>query len=155
MLLHSKHKKLWRLVAVFAMAVVASSPCVAQNCDSLVRPKFASVPQVYDQQPAQKIQHYCNFAYNAFYWSDTLPQNAVVYDIADVSNKVSGQHISQNKIINLNTFSYYAYNFDEFQYRNYYQFICFRVGAGNPARYLVLRDYNTIMNITLQLEMNQ
>lgn len=155
MLLHSKHKKLYSLVAVFVMAVAALSPCTAQNCDSLVRPKFASSPGIYEQLPPQKIQHYCLFAYNAFYWSDTLPQNAVVYDITDVSNKTTGQHIAQSKIINLNTFSYYAYNFDEFQYRNYYQFICFRVGAGNRARYLVLRDYNTIMKITLQLETNQ
>lgn len=154
MLLHSKHKKLWSFVAVFAMAVVASSPCVAQNCDSLVRPKFASVPQVYDQQPAQKIQHYCNFAYNAFYWSDTFPQNAVVYNISDVSSKATGQALSQNVNIDRNTFSYYAYNFDEFQYRHYYDFIYFRVNVGNGVRYLVLRDINTIFGICAQIENN-
>lgn len=151
----NKYSKLRYLVAVVAMMVAAVQIGFAQNCDSLVRPKFASVPQVYDQQPPQKIQHYCHFAYNAFYWSDTLPQNAVVYNISEVSHKITGQHISQNKIINLNTFSYYAYNFDEFQYRNYYQFICFRVGSGNAAQYLVLRDFNTIMNICLRLEENQ
>ena len=154
MLLHSKHKKLWFFVAVFVASVVGLSPCRAQNCDSLVRPKYVTAPQVLDQLPQHKIQFYCNFAYNAFFWSDTLPQDAVVYNITDVSHKITGQHITQNTIIDRNTFSYYAYDFDEFQYRHYYQFIYFHVGDGNVAKYLVLRDINTIFNVCGQLMNN-
>ncbi len=154
MSLHRKHNKLQLFVALFVMATAVCGTTVAQNCDSLVQPKFATTPQVFDQLPQHKVQFYCNFAFNAFFWSDTLPQNAVVYEISEVSHKISGQNLSQNTVIERNTFSYYAYNFDDFQYRHYYQYICFKVGNGNPAKYLVLRDYNTIMNICMQLEEN-
>ena len=152
MLKGNNHIRLWCMVAV--LAITAANACVAQNCDSLVRPKFANVPGVYEQQPQQKIQHYCHFAYNALYWSDTLPQNAVVYNISDVSSKATGQNLPQNVNIDRNTFSYYAYDFDVFQHRHFYDFIYFRVNVGNGVRYLVLRDINTIYRICAQLENN-
>ena len=152
MLKGNKCNRLWCVVAVFVIAAV--NTCVAQDCESLVRPKFASVPGVYEQQPQQKIQHYCHFAYNAFYWSDTLPQNAVVYNISDVSSKATGQNLAQNVSIDRNTFSYYAYNFEDFQYRHYHDFIYFRVNVDGGVRYLVLRDINTIFGICAQIENN-
>lgn len=152
MLKGNKRNKLWCVVAVFVIA--ALNTAVAQNCDSLVQPKFADAPGYFSQLPQHKIQHYCNFAHSAFYWSDTLPQNAVVYNISDVSSKATRRHISQNANINLEFFSYYAYNFDEFQYRHYHDFIYFRVNVGNGIKYLVLRDINTIFGICARIENN-
>lgn len=142
------------LLMILATVLMATNSATAQNCDSLVQPKFADVPGYYNQLPQQKIQFYCNFAYNAFYWSDTLPQNAVVYNISDVTCKATGTHIAQNANINLDIFSYYAYNFYDFQALHYNDFIYFRVGAGTSVRYIVLRDYNSIMHICMQLEQN-
>ena len=142
------------LLMLLATVLTVANRAAAQNCNSLVQPKFADAPGIYNQLPQHKIQFYCNFAYNAFYWSDTLPQNAVVYNISDVTCKATGTNIAQNQTINLDFFSYYAYNFDEFQNRNYHSFIYFRVGMGTSVRYLVLRDFNTIMNICMQLEQN-
>ena len=152
MLRYTKHKRMLSFATL--LMIMAIGTCAAQDCESLVRPKFDGTPGVYDQLPQQKIQHYCNFAHNAFYWSDTLPQNAVTYNISDVRSKSSGQHLPQNTSIDLRSFSYYAYDFEDFQHRHYHDHIYFKVGSGTGIRYLALRDINTIYQICGQLENN-
>ncbi len=129
------------LVATLMMAV---SGMKAQDCDAIMLPFFrgnVAAMNNYKYQAPDKFEYRCTYARSAFIESDTIPSNVSVYDISQVQNRHTAEYLPQDFVIDLNTLSYYAYNFDYFQslHRSVEEMICFRTpGSAHP--YLVLRS---------------
>ena len=91
--------------------------------------------------PTDKLVYRCCYAQAAFYESDTIPAGADVFSIQVVQKKSDGSHIAEDFVVDLNTFSFYAYNFDIMQ-RNYQEsnkVLCFLTPSSTHP-YLVLRS---------------
>lgn len=108
-----------------------------QDCHSLVSPHFSE--EIYRILPQEKLEYYCFYAQSAFYKTDALPDSAIVYNISDVVCNETNQPLPQNVVIDLNTFSVYAYNFYDFQHRHWGKEIYFET-ADSDNKYLVLRS---------------
>ncbi len=130
------------ILICFAMTVKA------QDCYKLVSPNFSEA--VYNSTPADKLDYYCKVAQASFYKTNTLPTNAIVYQISAVVNKRTNENLSQSVEINLDTFSVFAYNFDTYRYRHWNQEVYFE--TSDPVnRYLVLRTEKDINNIVVEM----
>lgn len=130
------------ILICFAMTVKA------QDCYKLVSPNFSE--EVYNNTPADKLDFYCKFAQAAFYKTNTLPANAIVYPISAVVNKRTNENLSQSVQINLDTFSVYAYNFDTFRYRHWKKEVFFET-SDTVNRYLVLRTEGDMYDIATEM----
>ncbi|MDY6288218.1 MAG: hypothetical protein SPM02_02085 [Bacteroidales bacterium] len=112
----------------------------AQNCDKLLQPYYERNNYNPEDYPIEKADWRCRFARAAFYFTNSLPKNAIVYNITDVTNYLTGKKIGRDYVVDLDEMSYYAYNFDYFQYTNDKKTVYFRLNNGD-YRYLVLRSY--------------
>ncbi len=106
--------KTFKLLAVVCIFCGVSGIANAQDCHKLVSPLFSS--EAYNGMPQEKIDYYCRFARSAFYMTSTLPKDAIVYKITEVSDKKTNEKLLSAVKIDLNTFSYYAYEFDVSKY---------------------------------------
>ncbi len=143
-------KRLVLIVAVVMMAVGAQ----AQNCDSIMLPYFrwnTEQMERYLMQAPEKFEYRCQYARNAFYESDTMPTGVILYDIADVQDKFTGETLPANYVVDLNTLSYYRYNFAWFQLvnRDVEETICFQT-PGSTHPYLVVRSIMEMREVTDQ-----
>ncbi|MBP3763952.1 MAG: hypothetical protein J6I49_08785 [Bacteroidales bacterium] len=130
---------------VLALVLAASFAGVkAQNCEVLLLPYFGNDAErmaEYQSSVPDKFAWRCAYARSAFYESDTVPAGAALYNISEVQDRQSGNHLSAQTVIDLSTFSYYAYNFYTFQvsFPTGAQTLCFATpGSAHP--YLVLRS---------------
>ena len=128
------------LVAAAIMAIGVSG-LRAQDCNAIMLPFFNGDAERLAAYPAEKLEWRCQYARNAFYWSDTVPEGAVVKSITEVVNRQTGIRMTADVQINLNTLSYYAYNFNDIQliYPKPNVTICFST-PGSEHPYLVLRS---------------
>jgi len=113
----------------------------AQNCDAIMLPYFGGDSDEMASYPAEKLQWRCQYARNAFYVSDVVPEDAIVKSIADVVDRSTGNHLDKNFVVDLNTLSYYGYNFEDMQHQtlDVHAVICFET-PGSEHPYLVLRS---------------
>ena len=129
---------------ILAVAVLAMAGAKAQSCETIMLPFFNYDTASMRDYPEGKLEWRCNFAKGAFYVSDTVPAGAEVYDISEVKDR-KGKNLTDAFVVNLETLSYYAYNFNQFQLR--YRFgdktICFRT-PGSVHAYLVLRPLDEL-----------
>lgn len=112
----------------------------AQDCQAILLPYFGSVQRM-QACPADKQQYHCIWARAAFYESDTLPTDAELHSITEVKHKATGVALPADYVVDLNTLSYYAYNFYEgfqAQYRRNDRTFCFSTPKSTHP-YLVLR----------------
>lgn len=128
------------LLALMCTAIGSWGHVQAQNCDKLLAPYFERNNRTPEEYPIEKANQICRFARAAFYFTDKLPENAVVFNITDVTNYLTGKKISRDYVVDLEEMSYYAYNFDYFQNTNDKRTIYFRLTNGK-YRYLALRSY--------------
>ena len=99
----------------------------AQDCEAIVRPYFQANNINPDDLVAEKYEWRCHFSYNAYL--------------------VTKEHPSGNITIDLNTFSYWQYDFIEFQVQDYHKTIYFRTGSRSTP-YLALRCWDEIYDRT-------
>ncbi|MBR4505727.1 MAG: hypothetical protein IKP21_03030 [Bacteroidales bacterium] len=138
-------KRIFFIVAMLMTTVGMN----AQDCATIMLPFFGGDQERMAEYPAEKLEWRCNYARNAFYVTDEIPAKAVLYTIDEVKDKWTGEALPRNFSVNLNTFSYYAYNFIDIQHRfkDLNTTICFET-PGSEHRYLVLRSLNDIYNRT-------
>lgn len=134
-----------KLVIIATLMLVAGG-LKAQDCEALMLPYFrGNVEQMneYRDNAPEKFMYRCVFAQAAFYESDTIPAGAEVMDISKVVEYATGKFLSNDIVIDLNTFSFYAYNFDAIQVRNnsFTERTCFATPRSRHP-YLVLRSAN-------------
>ena len=131
------------------MLVVGAVGLKAQDCYSIVLPYYNGDSAYLDSYPVEKLEWRCQYARNAFYWSDIVPTGAVEKSLAQVRNRQTGEYMTDGSEIDLNTISYYAYTFVDLQYeyRETTVTIYFATpGAAHP--YLVLRSIDEMYRRT-------
>jgi len=132
------------VVALFVMLAM-SGKGLAQNCEAIVTPYLTLHGYTQANYPADKFEYRCTFSQNAFYLCDSVPQDATTFPITMLTNLVEKAYVPANFVVDLNTFSYYAYNFMAFQKEDYHRTIYFVLGEGNAHHYLAVRCYDETM----------
>ena len=131
-------------LVVFAALFMAAFGAYAQDCEAIMLPFFkGNMEKLNDHRniAPDKFEWRCTYATAAFIESDTIPTGLAVYNISEVRSLATGETLSENFVVDLNTLSYYAYDFFMFQGRHYSveERVCFRTpGSAHP--YLVLRS---------------
>ena len=133
-------KKLVIIAALFMAAIGAN----AQDCEAIMLPYFRGNVQNmenYRDWAPEKFDYRCIYAQAAFYVSDTVPAGMEVFSIKDVRDKITGAALPGDFVVDLNTLSYYAYNFGDFQVRknSIMEGACFSTPSSEHP-YLVLRS---------------
>ena len=133
-------KKLVIIAALFMAAIGAK----AQDCEAIMLPYFRGNVQNmenYRDWAPEKFDYRCIYAQAAFYVSDTVPAGMEVFSIKDVRDKITGAALPGDFVVDLNTLSYYAYNFGDFQVRknSIMEGACFSTPSSEHP-YLVLRS---------------
>ena len=140
---------------LLGMFVVTASMASAQNCAALLEPYFGSAEKTaqFAQENPEKFDYHCCRARAAFYESDVVPEGAILRSITEVRNRITGESLPADFVVNLNTLSYYAYNFYEgFQAQHYYGNVtyCFSTPASTHP-YLVLRSIDDANEVGEQM----
>ena len=121
----------------------------AQNCDAIVLPYFNGDKVKMADYPADKLDYRCQYSRNAFYVSDTVPDEAEVRSLTELQNKMTGERLTENFVVDLETLSYYAYTFLNLQ-QQYWRgnvVLCFPTPKSEHP-YLVLRSLEEIGRLT-------
>ena len=136
-------------ITVIAALLLCTAGLKAQECDAIMLPYFhnnRARMEEYKAKAPDKFDYRCTYARAAFYESDTIPAGVDVFCISEVKNVFTGESLPTNFVVNLNTLSYYSYDFSGIQMRHPSgsREACFSTpGSAHP--YLVLRtiDYMT------------
>ena len=144
---------------LLGMLVMAASMVSAQNCAALLLPYFGSAELTaqFAQDHPEKFNYHCCEARAAFYESDTVPAGAELRSITEVRDKETGVALSADFVVDLNTLSYYAYNFYEgFQAHHYYGNVtyCFSTPSSSHP-YQVLRSIDDMKAEAMKLFENR
>lgn len=136
-------------IVFLALLTAALTGLRAQNCEAIVLPLFNGDKAVLASCPAEKIDYHCRYSRNAFYVSDTVPEWAEMKSLTELRNKMTGETLTNDFVVDLETLSYYAYNFIDLQcqYRETDVVICFRTPKSEHP-YLVLRSLKEIYALT-------
>lgn len=141
--------KKYILLTFAAMFLLMGSRLAAQNCEALVLPHVGNNADMLDKMPQGKFAWYCAFSQNSFYFADQLPEGVVAHNLAEVRNTSTGEYLPTDFVVDLNEFSYYAYNFIDFQIVETPNDVYFTL-VGAEHRYLVVRNRNETKRITDQ-----
>lgn len=136
-------------IILVAILLTTTIGIKAQNCEALLLPHFNNDAAILQSIDDAKLDIMCRYARSAFYESDVIPDGAQVLAITEVKDKFSGLPLTENVVIDLNTLSYYQYNFLDLQhqYTNLWTTICFPTPA-SAHPYLVLRSLNEMYDRT-------
>lgn len=140
------------IAAIAILAIGLTNQSKAQDCRSIVGPLIVLRGIDTNTYPAEKLDNYCQFSQNAFFITNQPPANAIVHDISELTNTVTGERVNQDFIADLNTISYWGYNFYNFRPRGEEGPIYFRMGRGRAVQYLAVRSYNEAMARTTHPE---
>jgi len=143
-------KKILAMV-MFALLLGVVSQLKAQDCNALVLPHVGYNQTMLDEMPAVKIAWYCAFSRNSFFFTNEVPEGAAVYNISDVVNDRTKEHLPVNYVVDVNVMSFYAYNFDHFQSLHFNQKVYFRIG-NSDYHYLGLYSYTETMTRTGEVD---
>ena len=129
-------------IVLAATLMLAFAGLQAQDCEALILPKFQNNREYMERCPTDKQMYYCYVARSAFYESDTIPAGAVVKEIGEVREMWGQGYLPKDYVVNLNTLSYFGYNFEwlQLESRDSWTVLCFRTPA-SAHPYLVLRSY--------------
>lgn len=130
-----------KLIIAAALLLMGSAQLKAQDCKALTLPFFNYDTEAQQNYPFGKLMWRCAYAQSAFYTVDELPAGVQALNISQVVDKKTGRNLDAAIDIDLSTFSYYAYNFSEFQSRNFNNEIYFAT-PGSKFAYLVVRTIN-------------
>ena len=96
------------------LALGCTQKCLAQNCRAIVRPYYITQGIDSTMYPAEKEAYLCQFSQNAFFITQQVPQGVAVHDLDELTNVVTGMKAPKNMEIDLNTLSYWQYDFHRF-----------------------------------------
>lgn len=134
-----------KVFAVALLALIATCfgkiQAQSRDCNAIVLPHVAYNQEVLDEMAPEKIDWYCRYSQSAFFFTNSVPSGAPVYQITDLKNNRTGNYVASDFKVDLNTLSFYAYNFNEYQYRHINDTVYYRLGSNNEARYLGVRTY--------------
>ena len=142
-------------VAVILLGIAANAQNQGQrDCASIVRDYFlvsGNDPNIY---PPDKAEYRCQFSANSFFLTNDAPDGSFIFQFTELTNLITKEHAQPVSSIDLNTFSYYTYNFLDFQAKDYHRTIYFDLD-GNGRHYLAVRPYDEVMDRTANPEKYQ
>lgn len=136
--------------ALVIMMLVHVASASAQDCKAIVLPRLHYDLALYDEMmeySSEKLDDLCTFSKNTFFEADKVPSDAVVYEITDVTFYKDMTRLPKDFVVDLNTLSYYAYDFMAFQMSNYGKTLYFRT-PGSVHKYLGVRSIEEVNSIT-------
>ena len=133
------------LTALVVLALGWADRVQAQDCNAIVRPLCILRDIDTNTYPAEKLQIFCHYSQCAFFITQQLPERAVVNDISVLTNTITGEKVSRNFVADLNTISFWGYDFDKFRPHGWEGPIYFRMGRGSTTQYLGVRTYSEAM----------
>lgn len=147
-----------RKLVIIAALFMAVEGVRAQDCEALMLPYFGNdrvKMENYQAEAPYKYEWRCAFAKTAFYEADDVPADADVFQISEIKDKFTGNYLSANYVVDLNTLSYYGYTFHDFQlrYPNGNKTLCFAT-PGSVHPYLVLRSIEDMHRLTNEMTNN-
>lgn len=132
-------KRTYRTIVLMMMAGIGCH-AGAQNCAEIVRPYLESRNIPATEYPQPKFEWRCNFSHNSFYLCDSVPAGARVFEISELTHITTGAHPAANHAVDLEVFSYWAWDFINFQKHDYNNTIYFDTHNATN-RYLAVRSY--------------
>lgn len=128
-------------IATIAFCLMAICGLRAQNCEAIMLPYFHGNELDMANYPAPKLQWRCQYSQNAFYVCDKAPEDAELHSLTELYDKMTGVKLTEDFVVDLNTLSYYQYNFHDLQmlYAKGNVTIYFATPK-SEHRYLVLRS---------------
>ena len=136
------------LTAVAVLLLGAAANAQSQrDCAAIVRDYYLTSGNDPETYPADKAEYRCRFSANAFYLTTDLPNGCTVFMFTDLTNLITGEHPAPVETVDLNTFSYYTYNFLDLQAHDYHRTIYIDL-SGNGYQFLAVRPYDEIMDRT-------
>lgn len=134
--------------------ICLSSKSFAQDCIAIVKPHLDRINCPVEEYPEQKLLWRCHMSYNTFYFTDTVAEGAVVFEFSALTNHLTDQHPQSNTVIDLEKWSYWAWDFDKFQFRAPNSTIYFDTHK-STNRYLACRPWNEAYRLTYEQEKQQ
>lgn len=101
------------LIGIFAMTLLAGK-LQAQNCEYIVGAKYGYNMKTIAEMPKEKLYWCCRFSTNKLFEADTVPRGARVYNISEVKNIMTQETLPDDFVVNMDSLSCYAYDFDYF-----------------------------------------
>lgn len=105
-----------KIIAVAAMLMVFGG-LKAQDCDAIMLPFFKGDMQRMEEYKAvapEKFEYRCMISQSMMDVSDTIPQGALTFNINELTDILTGEKLPADFVVDINTISYYQYNFREF-----------------------------------------
>ena len=144
--------KRFLLIGLFAAAMF-SFDVQAQDCEYIVGGKYNYNENIMSLMTPAKLDWYCRFSRNNFYVVNEVPQGATVYSISVVKNIKTQENLTTDFVVNLDSLSYYVYDFGKYQGRNQGETVYFST-PNSEYPYLAVRSYLDAMNMTGEPDMS-
>ncbi len=132
-----------KIILSFIVVVVfgATNMASAQDCSAIVRPLCIQRNIDTSTYPAEKLELFCSYSRNIFFFTQQVPEGANVHDIWELTDYMTGEKLPRTFVPDLNTFSYWGYNFEQFRPNSSMEYVYFRMGEGSETQYLGVRPY--------------
>lgn len=141
------------IFTTFAIILMGwASQAKAQDCDAILQPLYALLGTTAETYPEDKAAERCLFSQNSFYLTNDLPHGATIFRLTELTDKLTGQKVADDFTVDLNTFSYYQYNFYDFQRQDFNRTIYFQIGPRSRHEYLAVRSFNEALDRTTHPE---
>lgn len=143
-----------KIVITAVTVLLLGTAANAQNnrdCNAILRDYFAVSGHNPETYPPDKAEYRCQFSANSFYLTDDAPDGYIIFQFTELTNLLTGAHPAPVTTLDLNTFSYYTYNFDYFQGKDHRRTIYFDLD-GNGRHFLAVRSYGETMDRTVSPE---
>lgn len=134
-------------IVLIVMFLAVCGQAMSQDCRAIVMPKYGNNEDAFNRVPEGKVEVFCNYSQAMFYETDSLPKDAYVYSISELVSRLDGQHIDKGFVVDLNTLSYYEYNFSDFQVKHFYSHIYFSTPA-SAHKYLGVRTMEEALKMS-------
>lgn len=136
------------IVTVLLFGTVTHAQNAGQrDCAAIVRDYLITHGYDSDTYPADKAEFRCQFSSNAFYLTDDAPDGYFIFQFTDLTNLITGEHPAPVSTLDLNTFSYYTYDFNNFHHYDFKRTIYFDLD-GRGRHFLAMRPYEEILDRT-------
>ncbi len=133
-------------IGLFIMTTLFGS-AYAQDCEYIVAGKYHYNMELVQQLPRAKVDYHCRFSRNNLFVTNEVPRGAKVYSITELKNQYTGDYLPSSFVVNLDSISYYAYDFAKFQDFRYNESVYFST-PGSQYHYLGLRAYRVACDMT-------
>lgn len=134
------------LTGIMVMMALAGK-LQAQDCEYIVGCKYGHNAAAMSLLSPAKLDYYCRLSRNSMYVTNEVPSGARVIAISELKNVRTKEHLPMDFVVNMDSMSFYAYNFNDFQAMERNETVYFST-PNSEYPYLALRSYKDMMILT-------